>query len=115
MNMDSRTLEALKGSIQKWEKIVAGTGEDEGWRNCPLCLLFNSDKILEDDAVCQGCPVREKTGQKWCHGSPYSAWLRNAEHSPAHWRGRIALSANSVALAQAELDFLKSLLPEGAS
>ena len=28
--MNARTLKALRGSIKKWEKIVAGTGKDRG-------------------------------------------------------------------------------------
>src|SRR5262245_41236356 len=35
MSMDDETLEALNGSIAKWQAIVGGTGEDEGAENCP--------------------------------------------------------------------------------
>jgi len=38
--VDAKALEALKGSIKKWERIVEGTGVDEGADNCPLCELF---------------------------------------------------------------------------
>ena len=38
--MDKATREALLGSIEKWERIVAGTGEDRGTLNCPLCTKF---------------------------------------------------------------------------
>lgn len=96
--MDARTLKALKGSIAKWEAIVAGTGTDEGPRNCPLCVEFWGD-------YCKGCPVRDKTGHHGCIGTPYAEWERadvTAATTPA-----------LVALAQAELDFLRSLLPEG--
>src|SRR5947209_6256825 len=52
--MEAATLQALKGSIAKWEKIVAGTGADGGRADCPLCSLF-----YEYD--CAGCPVAAST------------------------------------------------------
>ena len=89
--MDKRTLTVLKGSIKKWEGIVAGTIEDKGIENCPLCKEF-----YDDD--CEGCPVADRTGQIHCLGSPYEEYC---------------LGSNSKQQsAQAELDFLRSLLPE---
>jgi len=38
--MDAETMAALKGSIAKWEAIVAGAGKDFGASNCPLCRKF---------------------------------------------------------------------------
>lgn len=95
--MDERTLAALKGSIEKWEKIVAGTGLDKGPDNCPLCQLF-----YQDD--CRGCPVYDFTGQIWCRGSP-NEWYSQTEDG----------SAAEKSAAQAELDFLRSLLPDATS
>ena len=86
--MNKKTLKALKGSIEKWEKIVAGEGIDLGTVNCPLCQIF----VVPKDS-CEGCPVMEKTGESDCYGSPYY------DHRPDS--------------AQDELDFLESLLPEG--
>lgn len=86
--MDDKTLEALKGSIKKWEGIVAGTIENQGALNCPLCQLFNTSD------ECDGCPVKERTGEDFCEGSPYYSYEQKVQGS-----------------AQAELDFLKSLLP----
>jgi hypothetical protein len=92
--MDEITLEALKGSIEKWEKIVAGTGIDQGSKNCPLCKVF-----LEPDPpgenYCDGCPVKEKTGLKLCYGTPYEKWLY----------------CDTKNVAEKELEFLKELLP----
>ena len=93
--MDEKTLEALKGSIRKWEAIVAGTGVDWGGHNCPLCQLF-SCHCDEGDYYCYGCPVMLKTGHDDCTTTPYHAYRNH----------------NSIENAQAELDFLKSLLPE---
>jgi len=100
--MPARTLRALKGSIAKWEAIVAGTGEDLGVKNCPLCQEF-------PDIDCTGCPVRERTGQPFCGGSPYQQWDDETDRAET----RRAATPRLVALAQAELDFLRSLLPEG--
>lgn len=93
--MDAKTLKALHGSIAKWEGIVAGTMDDRGEDNCPLCKLFLKKN-------CEGCPVFEKTLEEGCHGTPYRQTLRakSTEEYDSH--------------AQAELDFLKSLLPKEA-
>jgi hypothetical protein len=96
--MPLRTLYALRGSIAKWEGIVAGTVKDEGPDNCPLCQCFF-------EADCAGCPVYEKTGLYSCEGSPYEAF---SDAEDANDEKRMALAA------RAELDFLKSLLPREA-
>ena len=92
--MDKKTLKALKGSIEKWEKIVAGTGKDEGPNNCPLCKLFNKIEG-EEKYACNGCPVKEETGQKYCWNTPYEVYEPNPTKK------------NAIK----ELNFLKSLLP----
>lgn len=89
--MAPEVLEALRGSIKKWEAIVAGTGTDNGHRDCPLCQMFLQI------STCRGCPVMARTGKPECRGTPYRQ------------------SVNTNEIAQAELDFLKSLLPESAS
>lgn len=91
--MDDATLTALKGSIAKWEAIVAGTGVDLGGSNCPLCKMF-----VRINGECKGCPVMEVTGFDNCERTPYY------EYDP-----------EEPETAQAELDFLKSLLPPGVS
>lgn len=80
---------ALENSIKKWEGIVAGIHHDNGWRDCPLCQLF------QVKADCQGCPVMQETGEPFCRGTPY----RDYSAYP------------SSEAAQRELDFLRSLLP----
>lgn len=98
--MDNRTLIALKGSIAKWEAIVAGTGEDHGSVNCPLCTEFI-------DKDCKDCPIKQATKAIWCGKTPYMAFAREAYMQ----RTSRATTPELVALAQAELDFLRSLLP----
>jgi hypothetical protein len=106
--MNTETLIALRGSIAKWEGIVAGTMVDEGRHNCPLCQKFNKDLRKEEGGnygTCEGCPVAAATGSPLCDQSPYEAYADAI-------LGEDDLSAEELtALAQAELDFLKSLLP----
>lgn len=109
--MNARTLKALQGSIEHWEENVAAEDIHDtsiGSRRCKLCHTFPSDD-------CEGCPVAEKVGQPLCIGTPYevarvrwNVWLRatlnnglREEELKTEWRKA----------AQAELDFLRSLLP----
>jgi len=104
--MDPETLEALRGSIAKWEGIVAGTVENKGAENCPLCQKFHPDynpNILN----CDGCPVKAKTRIGGCIDTPYTTY------SEAEFEGDISDQELRV-LAKDELDFLKSLLPSEA-
>lgn len=103
--MNPLTLQALRGSIAKWQKVVDGTGPEMGARNCPLCQMF----ITEPD--CGGCPVALRTGLSGCRGTPYDTWADlelDGDGDPVD-------EALAKQLAQAELDFLISLLPEGES
>lgn len=102
--MNERTLTALKGSIAKWEAIVAGTGEDKCSNNCPLCQMCGRD--------CIGCPVMDKTGREGCANTPWEKW--DAEFG-FYSDKRMADTPERKRLAQAELDFLRSLLPVEAS
>lgn len=104
--MPSRTLDALKGSIKKWERIVAGKDGDQGSVNCPLCWLFN---VGWGD--CDGCPVEAVTSHSRCLGTPYDVWVALREDDVEFRNGKTwAVSPRAVEVAQAELDFLKSLL-----
>lgn len=104
--MNAKTLKALKGSIAKWEAIVAGTGTDEGPNNCPLCQLFFGDLMVRDEGDCVECPVMQKTGQKYCKGTPYVEW----DDMTGDYES-VADTIERVNAARAELAFLKSLLP----
>jgi hypothetical protein len=96
--MDKKTLKALHGSINKWIKIVRGTGEDHGENNCPLCQMFNTSS---ND--CVGCPVFEATGEPFCKDTPYMEWLQFDTDR--------AKTESQIQTARAELAFLQSLLP----
>lgn len=109
--MDERTLTALQGSIAKWEAVADGSGVDHGDANCPLCQVFNDGKHC-----CDGCPVKQETGRGGCEDTPFDEWH---EHRLEKHRGmRRAIvpgCAECARLAQAELDFLRSLLPRSAA
>lgn len=97
--MDAATLAALYGSIGKWEAIVEGSGKDFGSDNCPLCAMF-----MENEDACSGCPVSGKTKRRYCGGTPYDQWSAIGHQK--------AMTLETIKIAQAELDFLKSLLPK---
>ena len=101
--MDHKTLKALKGSIRKWELIVAGKGVDRGESNCPLCKLF-----AHAPNYCRCCPVMEETGQESCIGSPYDTWAHTGFWTP---NKKITDDESAIA-AVLELEFLKALLPK---
>ena len=99
--MNKKTLEALKASIRHWEENLAT--DDPGKASthafyCALCRLFSDDD-------CAGCPVAEAVAEN-CWDTPFSAASRGINK----WR---AGGPKPVAEIQAEIDFLKSLLPEG--
>jgi hypothetical protein len=103
--MNPETLEALKGSIEKWRKIVEEGEINRASNDCPLCAMF----IRAD---CEGCPIKQATAQRFCKGTPYfdfEYWDDDAYE--ANQTGRADTDDKMVA-ARAELDFLRSLLPK---
>ena len=102
--MDTKTLDALQSSKLHWCNIRDGLEEEHGIRNCPLCKLFYGK-------CCVGCPVFEKTGEVGCKNTPYIAWTHH--HKLKHGLTKIVRAdcPECKKLAQAELDFLESLLP----
>ena len=110
--MDAKTLEALKASIEKWERNAVAETPDEyktSWRDCPLCHLFNHSDMVRDDR-CRGCPVFDRSEEKFCDGTPFNkaAWTLE------RWMRGIEAQAAAHEAARAEVAFLKSLLPTDA-
>lgn len=106
-SMDDVTLEGLHGSIAKWKRVVAEGIDGTLWKDCPLCLMFW-------DAGCHGCPVMRATGMNTCRGSPFEAYDRARDlYFETANDNAVGSDPAVVAAAQAELDFLKSLLPAG--
>ncbi len=67
MNMIEK---AIRGSIIKWVRIYEETGYDKGVDNCPLCRMFWKESP-EGVISCDGCPVKECTGENGCRETPY--------------------------------------------
>lgn len=104
--MDSAVLDALRGSIRKWQAIVDGIGSDGGASNCPLCQLFHPSVVgahdpakVTNETCCNGCPVKERTGEPLCRATPYEKYIE------------AITAAEMDDAAEAELAFLKTLLP----
>jgi hypothetical protein len=102
--LNKQTLKALKGSIKKWEAIVAGTGVDLGCDNCPLC-----ERFLLGMGSCVGCPVSEKTGRVACIRTPYGDFASAQPLDSQH--PYVANTPDSRKHARRMLAFLKRLLP----
>ena len=107
--MDEATAKALKGSIEKWRKILEAKGEDNGADNCPLCHIFRSGVLGKDD--CDGCPVKAHSGLAGCEGTPYETWHKHHIWECPTKPSIIDGCAKCEALAKAELAFLESLRP----
>ncbi len=114
--MDAEVLEALNGSIAKWEGIRDEKRENLGASNCPLCHLFLREY---NDAVavnCLECPVMKYTGLAGCEATPYEEYSRlqadfeNIDLVKDHAAAEVLRKLMS-ATAQSEVDFLQSLLP----
>jgi len=115
---------ALDGSIEKWERIVEGSGLDLGIKNCPLCHLFHihyKPKISLDDPrfywdedLCEGCPVKKKSGYSSCANTPYTDFKQyfNEYYPVDHYKYAHVFDKESKRLAMVELEFLKSLREE---
>lgn len=106
--MTPKALRALHSAIAHWEENLASApdGVSVGVRRCALCNLFLQE-------ACEGCPVAEATGQTRCNNSPYMGVLDaldiwDSEQSEDN-------SQNVKQAVQAELDFLKSLVPARVS
>lgn len=99
------TLEALEASITEWERkraMMIPASITIGSTFCPLCVLFSEQE-------CLGCPIAQ-AGYDECIRSPYLianialwAWKSNPSSAGSRRQWEDA--------AQAEIDFLKSLLP----
>ena len=116
--MDAKTLQALNGSIIKWAKIVTGEGEDKGTDNCPLCKEFFHNIHGEG---CEGCPVKEATGRRYCEESPYEEWHDTFNRELARYTGMYepygadpicVIGPKTMQVAIDEHAFLVSLLPK---
>jgi hypothetical protein len=106
--MTPEALNALRGSIKHWQdNVAAETPRDASVDadDCALCDLF------QDEGQCRSCPVFKLTTKPQCRKTPYanaSFWFEAWQDAPSS-----KIKADWRKSAQAELDFLISLLPEG--
>lgn len=112
--MSGRALKALKASIRKWERNVAAVGPADvklGAFSCPLCKLYNPDEWVISRS-CHSCPVYAKTKRLYCDGTPY----KKAAKAKYDWHYQTTNEKAAKAFrraAQAEVNFLRGLLPAG--
>jgi hypothetical protein len=107
MGLSKRQIKGIKGSIKKWVGIKEGKVADEKGSNCLLCKMYAKNS-------CSFCPASIKVGIGNCCKTPY--WdVRDHLHGH-HFGGggfRDMDCQECDTLIDAEIDFLKSLLPEG--
>lgn len=100
---EAKVIEAIKGSIRKWEDIRTGIQVDEGHRNCALCLTFCTAAKHADGSAfryhCDKCPVGIFTGKGGCKDTPYTTYVNTLHNTPEEERANIA-----------EIGFLKMIL-----
>jgi hypothetical protein len=68
----TKDIALLNQGILKWERLANNKDNEED--NCPLCYEYNK-RSANSVSYCDGCPIKENTGQQCCNGSPYEAWL----------------------------------------
>lgn len=105
-------IEALEKSIKHWERIRLDPDEPTGNSSCALCQLA---KGRTDPSgmyyACTGCPVLSRTPNDWgCDATPFTDYINAwAEDWKAYTE---ETEAARVVAANAELEFLRSLLAE---
>lgn len=102
--MNEQTLEALKESIEKWEKIVYHGCADRGTLDCALCCLCRN---------CLNCIVSIHSNQVGCANTPYVEWDYYMDNYNKSNENKKVFDNKSKELAINELNFLKSLLLKG--
>lgn len=102
--MNKTTLNALEESIQKWENIINNKKEDNGPKDCILCILFRIDTHY--GISCENCPIAIATLADGCDGSPYEEWYNYCNDKGEDLK---IFDDESERLAKIELEFLKSI------
>ena len=66
-NFSKTQIRALKRSIKKWERILAGKEGDHAYHNCACCKLYIH-------RVCSNCPIKIITGDRNCTNTAWDKW-----------------------------------------
>lgn len=109
VEVDQEQYDTLLKSIEKWQRIVDGTGSDKGVRNCPLCEKYIRSFGSNHPADCIACPVYLDTGKLTCFDTPYYSWMEAGLTMVYSIKGAYAKTIVQKAMAQCELDYLKDL------
>lgn len=100
-------MQALDGSIEKWDQICNQNGIDNGRNDCSLCQIDNTNRR------CEQCIIYLDTGGRFCEKSPYEAWVDH--HTQFHSNYMITRVRKSCEcpecyiLANEEYEYLKDL------
>jgi len=106
IEISAEGLQALDGSIVKWQDIVAGDAIDKGDEDCPLCRHYRHNRT-NMQANCDECPVSIDTGESLCQGSPYDQWLDATGYGADYEQANT--NSKSMKAAVSELEYLKEL------
>jgi len=98
----------LEISIQKWQDIVDGVGEENGTHNCALCQAY----WMSSNDICTECPVFMQTGFRFCGGTPYDDYTE-AESENADSGALRELAREELAYLQSLRDGKKRVLKDG--
>jgi hypothetical protein len=104
--------EALLGAITHWQSNLAMARANKIFEidreSCALCRLYNTTDIPVWER-CEGCPVWVDTGRQFCRDTPWHTVFRLREINLYE----VDVGKDLVAAVEAELFYLKSLLPSG--
>ena len=104
MKWTEEQIEAMAGSVSKWQGVRDG-GREEGWEDCPCCQLYNNADY--GTGTCRDCPISITTGMFGCHDTPYNAWVKFEDEWDEKDTGYALLRQEK---AEAMLTFLEELL-----
>lgn len=105
---------ALVETIKLWELKRDGLLPIDGEDNCALCWKFKRRGAYG----CQGCPVFQETGERFCVGTPFLSACSEARESDPFYHdfsrrvflGPVVSNDAARAAAQREVTFLKRIL-----
>ena len=107
-------LEALRESIDHWDRIASASPEPSdvlGMEGCSLCKLYACDGLMNrhSNKDCIGCPVMLRTGKRYCRGTPYDEITD--EQSEEWLLKKEVYDRKFYEVAAFESQFLRSLIP----
>lgn len=97
---------AHKEVLAHWKRLATGKRlpyEKHYAKNCAFCALFYLPVEMSIDAVCAECPVKLKTGKKFCRETPWDDCNNNFSNYPKYHSSEFLKAANRM------YEFLKSI------